>query len=54
MEDKELRANDGRDPDFTFKNPSSSKGGVFETFVRVINRIDLFFIIHSYKLFEDL
>ena len=37
MEDKELRANDGRDPDLTFKNPSSSKGGVFETFVRVIN-----------------
>ena len=35
MEDRELKANDGRDPDFTFKNPSSSKGGVFETFIRV-------------------
>ena len=44
MEDKELQANDGRDPDFTFKNPSSSKGGVFETFVRVSKKQ------HTFKL----
>ena len=37
LEERELRAKDGRDPDLTFKNPSSSKGGVFETFIRVQN-----------------
>ena len=36
LEEKALKATGGRDPDITFKNPSESKGGVFETYIRVI------------------
>ena len=35
LEEKALKATGGRDPDITFKNPSESKGGVFETYIRV-------------------
>ena len=35
MEEKELRLNGGRDPDYIIKNPSESYGGVLETYIRV-------------------
>ena len=35
QEEKDLKTTAGRDPDVTFKNPSESKGGVFETYIRV-------------------
>ena len=34
-EEKILKVNGGNDPDLTFKKPSESKGGVYETFVKV-------------------
>ena len=52
MEDRELKANDGRDPDFTFKNPSSSKGGVFETFIRVSIEDDIIILFGKTFIFE--
>ena len=35
QEEKDLKTTGGRDPDVTFRNPSESKGGVFETYIRV-------------------
>ena len=43
QEEKDLKTTAGRDPDVTFKNPSESKGGVFETYIRVrssVNNLD--------------
>ena len=35
FEVRALAATGGRDPDFTYKQPSENKGGVSETFIRV-------------------
>ena len=35
FEVRALAATGGRDPDFTYKQPSENKGGVAETFIRV-------------------
>ena len=36
VEEKELRINGGKDPDYVIKNPSESQGGVIETYINVI------------------
>ena len=36
VEEKELRMNGGKDPDYVIKNPSESQGGVIETYINVI------------------
>merc|ERR1711879_166606 len=52
FEVRALAATGGRDPDFTYKQPSENKGGVAETFIRNCENCLEDFCVGACRLFD--